>query len=244
MVVGVLIYSFAFEGALPTITIGLATSVIGAVAVHKFQGQTGLFTLFKGFAFAAAVASVPVALFHQEANLASYLASAIFMVIMFYAFVIFIDVEMESSKDSGSLSGACLLLSSLGIMTSSLLMPLIGARDISGTALFLVALAGVCFMLLMFMPSRDFQTSSWGFSNHLPVESSEARRMRRCGELAEHYGLTARELEVLQILSDNGGKTEIATMLGISPHTAKTHIHNVYAKLGISGMRELSILLQ
>ena len=50
--------------------------------------------------------------------------------------------------------------------------------------------------------------------------------------------LTARELEVLQLLAEGASNKAIARRLGITPHTAKFHVASIAAKLGASGRTE------
>ncbi len=50
--------------------------------------------------------------------------------------------------------------------------------------------------------------------------------------------LTARELEVLRMMADGLGNKEIAGALGISDHTAKFHVSQVLAKLGVRSRTE------
>lgn len=45
--------------------------------------------------------------------------------------------------------------------------------------------------------------------------------------------LTRREREVLMLLGDGFDKDAVARMLFISPHTARTHVHNILTKLGV-----------
>ncbi len=45
--------------------------------------------------------------------------------------------------------------------------------------------------------------------------------------------LTRRELEVLDLLNEGMSRQEMANMLGISVNTIKTHVNNIYAKLGV-----------
>ena len=51
-------------------------------------------------------------------------------------------------------------------------------------------------------------------------------------------GLTAREIEVLQELSDGITNQEIANRLYISENTVKNHIHNILEKLSLNNRRE------
>jgi DNA-binding NarL/FixJ family response regulator len=45
------------------------------------------------------------------------------------------------------------------------------------------------------------------------------------------YGLTDRETEILQLLTEAKSQKQIARQLGLSPHTVDTHLRNIYAKL-------------
>jgi DNA-binding CsgD family transcriptional regulator len=47
--------------------------------------------------------------------------------------------------------------------------------------------------------------------------------------------LTPRELEILLLTVDSNSKSDIAKALCISKDTVKTHLFNVYGKLGIVG---------
>ncbi|MBF9017981.1 helix-turn-helix transcriptional regulator [Oceanispirochaeta sp. M2] len=53
------------------------------------------------------------------------------------------------------------------------------------------------------------------------------------------FGLTDRETEVMQLLSESCSYKEIASSLGISMATVKTHVSRVYKKTGVSGRSEL-----
>lgn len=57
-----------------------------------------------------------------------------------------------------------------------------------------------------------------------------AHRPRRTGALS---ALTGREREVLATLTAGSSDAAIARRLGISPHTARTHVQNIMAKLDV-----------
>ncbi|HEU4647543.1 MAG TPA: response regulator transcription factor [Gemmatimonadales bacterium] len=62
-----------------------------------------------------------------------------------------------------------------------------------------------------------------------PIRTTAARS---AGTLQQP--LTARELEILQLLASGLGNKLVAARLGISEHTVKSHIAALYAKLGVS----------
>lgn len=60
-----------------------------------------------------------------------------------------------------------------------------------------------------------------------------------CSALATRYSLTAREEEVLKLLSVGRSANVIAEKLFISYNTAKTHIYNIYGKMEICSKQDL-----
>jgi NarL family two-component system response regulator LiaR len=50
----------------------------------------------------------------------------------------------------------------------------------------------------------------------------------------QEYNLTARELDVLRLMSEHCNNAEIARRLFVSENTVKTHASNIFAKLGCS----------
>ena len=69
-------------------------------------------------------------------------------------------------------------------------------------------------------------------------------RDERCAELAEQCGLTAREAEVLAILAKGHSSGYISEVLYISPNTVRTHMHNIYRKLGVSSREDILLLVR
>lgn len=70
----------------------------------------------------------------------------------------------------------------------------------------------------------------------------QLRRMRRLAE--SKATLTIREREILTLAGKGLSNAEIAEQLCLSPHTIKSHIHNLLRKIGASNRAEAAYLLR
>lgn len=57
--------------------------------------------------------------------------------------------------------------------------------------------------------------------------------------MADRFGLSSRELEIMVLYSQGSSSRSIAEKLYISPETVRTHIKNIYEKVGIRKKQEL-----
>ena len=64
--------------------------------------------------------------------------------------------------------------------------------------------------------------------------SRPAEGFERNERVLETLGISARELEVLELLTEGLSNKEIAARLFVSSHTVKTHLSNLYEKLEVS----------
>ena len=56
--------------------------------------------------------------------------------------------------------------------------------------------------------------------------------------------LTDTELKVVNLIAEGATNRSVATELHLSLHTVKTHVHNVFAKLGITSRAQLAQLMR
>lgn len=66
---------------------------------------------------------------------------------------------------------------------------------------------------------------------------------KRCNVLADRYGLSPRETEILAYLGRGRGSTYISEELFISVHTVKTHTKHIHEKLDVHSREELINLI-
>lgn len=62
---------------------------------------------------------------------------------------------------------------------------------------------------------------------------------RNCRAIADEFGLSAREYEILVLLGQGHTTQSLARVLVLSPYTVQTHIKHIYAKIGIHRRAEL-----
>ena len=65
-----------------------------------------------------------------------------------------------------------------------------------------------------------------------------------CAAVGSRYGLSPRELEVLGLLARGRTGDHIADVLGISPHTVKSHIKHIHQKMGVCSRQDIIDVLE
>lgn len=79
---------------------------------------------------------------------------------------------------------------------------------------------------------QNIESEGWSRTADEVLRRLGQRAPTRLGTGAE--GLTARELEVLELVADGATNRQIADKLVISPPTAARHVANIFAKLGVN----------
>lgn len=105
------------------------------------------------------------------------------------------------------------------------------------TAAFVAVLA-LCALLLSGWRTRDGRATM--AARQAPATAEERTSPdAACGVLARQAGLSRREEEVLSLLAQGQDAHGIEQTLLVSRNTVKTHLRNVYAKLGVHSRDEL-----
>lgn len=76
--------------------------------------------------------------------------------------------------------------------------------------------------------------STYGASSH----ALQQKALESSAEIAP--GLTKREVEILQLVSEGHSNGELARMLWVTEQTVKFHLSNIYRKLGVANRTEAS----
>ena len=76
------------------------------------------------------------------------------------------------------------------------------------------------------------------------AEAMRASLEKRCKTVADRFDCTPREREILVLLAQNYRAPYIAEKLVVSQSTVKTHMRNLYGKLGVHSQAELLLRLE
>lgn len=97
------------------------------------------------------------------------------------------------------------------------------------------------------LKSFDFQETIDGITPvQVVVEDPVKTRAfeDRCAEVAREHRLTPRETEVMELLAHGRNGPFIQEKLVVSRNTVKTHVSNIYGKLGVHSQQELIDLVE
>lgn len=85
-------------------------------------------------------------------------------------------------------------------------------------------------------PDALFEAVRAAHAGHAPIDPRVASALLpgRRAEGADASALSAREMEVLRLAAKGMANKQIARSLGISEHTVKVHLGNVFRRIGVS----------
>lgn len=160
----------------------------------------------------------------------------------FYATALFVWASAVASSDNTSLPPLafyfpCVAALSLAYGAGLFLIHVIG---VGGKDLCLILLT-VFLVLYSFSLMQANQTEKHG--RIVDEIRPDQFIHKRCDELAQEFGISPRETEVLYYLGRGYNHGYIARKLFLSENTVRTHVRHIYAKLGISSREELLNLI-
>ena len=245
VMLGSVLYYFALYDTPEMVGAFLVAAIALLVAFLLLSRAGKLYFVFRMFLAAFAASAAALAIFgvldQPEALL---VVSAVLAALVFYTVVIFMDTQGRMRSPFWRTPGICQVFAAAGMIMASVAFQWVFPKgDIAPSSLLILSAACALFIASTFSPTARTVIRPWGFSSLVPEESPEVRVLRRCGELATERKLTTRELEILQQLARGASVNEIATALVMSPATAKTHVRNIYAKLGVHSKKELESLI-
>ncbi len=191
--------------------------------------------------------------FDTNWSILTYFASSVLDFVMWclLAFVVF-QKHISPIIVFGFGRGAFMLGCAIGWMLGVYILP--SAVDyFSPLAFYAVCVGLVLGFSFVLFSERDYarlfspiDESELSFESLMDVELREETREDKKGKfsqsiqcIAVEYNLSARETEVFRYLAMGHGSDYIADKLKVSWNTARSHVHNIYVKMGVHSRQEL-----
>lgn len=92
-------------------------------------------------------------------------------------------------------------------------------------------------------PKKEQSTNRELHENHQGPQWRD-RVSKQCAALQQHYRLSARETEVMELIARGNSVVKIAAELVVSENTVRTHAKRIYTKLAIHKKQELLDLIE
>ena len=130
-----------------------------------------------------------------------------------------------------------------GKAVSALGAPLFADPEVLVATIAVLVVAFVALSMVL-VSDRD-STTTWGVASRnegsgaLTVLDEEERTARACARVAQRYGLTRREEEVLVLMMRGYTLARIGEELYVADSTMKTHSRHIYRKVGVGNRNEL-----
>ena len=173
-------------------------------------------------------------------GVASALLSAASSGFIAFAWVVLARVAARNEANALAIFAWGWSLSEIGIALGANLAVL-ATGDAFANAACLLVIVSAAFMLFGL---RGFNADSVSEEVVLPAvskaeHSGEDAIQGKCAVIAERYGLTPRETEIVELLAHGRNGVRIQEMLVISRNTYKTHIRHIYDKLGVRDQQDI-----
>lgn len=157
-------------------------------------------------------------------------------------------VYEESDYSADSLLAWGLLLVGMGQATAGLALEYNIRVVLADSELFAI-LRVVAFLMCtaaIFWIGPDNQVRKlWGLRREqTPQQYKDSVVRHKCDVLADEYGLSQREREVLVLVAQGMRVSQVAEMLYVSQNTVRSHIQRIYGKLAIHSYKELAALVK
>ena len=235
----------------------LATGVFGAVVLglawlhrDKLDARTLALTAL-GLAIAS-LACVPFAA-GSLGNAVSFAAKLAFVFFTFFVLLVIVGIVRRYEVPSLRLFAVTRALTELALLAGLLLRTVFQDDVVLAYPVVraMVALVGLVLVLVCVLiwkseaaVNADWGAQGVGIGTNVHEPGPHELFLARCDALAERYGLTARETELLAMALKGKTRSQIEQELHLSANTVKTHLRHAYGKLGVHSKAEASELLE
>lgn len=189
----------------------------------------------------------------SHAPIVAAVAHSGYVYYLLFSLVAYSDIMFRSGQPARKVFGWGRFADSAGFLVGAGASIFLGA-GITEQGYFYMAVSALGILLITLVPVlilTDGNVVEVDYARSIPQANGEesskdgqATFDSRCDEVADRYGLTAREREVFGYLAQGRSLPFIEKTIFISHNTAKTHVQNIYRKTLVHSRQELIDLVQ
>lgn len=183
----------------------------------------------------------------------SFTAKFAFVFFTFFVLLVVVGIVRRFEVPSLRLFAVTRIATELPLLLGLLLMRAVRGSGVldSLSMRVIVALVGLVLVLVCVViwkseasVNADWGAQGVGIATNVHEPGPQEVFLARCEALAERYGLTARESELLTLALQGKTRSQIEQELHLSANTVKTHLRHAYGKLGVHSKAEAAELLE
>lgn len=196
--------------------------------------------------FRAAFLSQVAAFFIMTGFIFYFILTLIFIIDLCRTF------DLNATKSVGINQALEYAMFAVGVIAGNALWARFGESDLLPFAISSVAVFSLCAIVVYLTTDRPPWEAAYYKPKHIletkgedspEDEPEELNEIDLAALVSERFSLTPRETEVFALLSKGRNAEFIQKTLYISNHTVKTHIYNIYRKMGVHSLQELLDIL-
>lgn len=224
--------------------LGLAVSAIVVVVLVAFScmsmRRADAIAVYRAVFFVAVVALAVLILRPNSTEIALGVQRASGDLFRVLVFIFASKIALRTAYHPLSVFGWSLALQKTVLTLSSLFATSQVTGEINATALGLLTIVAITFLYLFIF--TEYHAHQLMETTH--TTTIKEANSRRCAVIADRYGLSPREREVLDLYSRGKTVTAISEELMLSDNTVNMYRKKIYAKLDIHSKQELLDMLE
>ena len=192
------------------------------------------------------LAIIMLAVSSMSTALSGESATEMFCMFLLYSFAVTLTVAtLCAIAHASEFSSDFIYSIALVLFAAASLVGLSCSEILSEETISVVVTAVTTLYAAVMLVARSIRQSGDALIDEDGLEEDGSQTLgERCADLARAYSLTDREHEILELLARGYASAELSETLFISPNTVRTHIHNMYRKLGVASREDLSQLVR
>lgn len=268
-VVGAVICAFIFGFTWDTETLGVQLNALPSLVTEKLVGccLAGAFLLLLGryrgprnvqaMLFNTVLPVMVVTFILRPYFLGSTLGSGVLMVFGvaretgFALFMAAAVLALTRAARACNVSGGFAMAAFAGSCALAALLGMYWLHALGAVANYVGAILFTAYLIVtvVLSASAGQQAAETRPAPSVPASPDEERALldrvieTRCARLAQEYGLSPREGDILLHLGRGHSYAYIANALTVSENTVRTHVRNLYRKMGVTSREELLAIL-